>query len=318
MSFLNSVLSSIGKEGASPSPLLPPSSVQNQKRKAEEDLPGPNGKITKTTSSTPSSPASASTVRQTLGDGKRSAFKGPVMQAVLRAGPRKPATSSGPSPAPIIDPSKQPKKGSYKEIMARAQISAPQPISPVGTISHKPKAKMEISYKKELKMKKKAAKDRKLGIVKDASRPSSSDGNTSSSVLGKHVNGKNAVQPSYSGTAKAKPPKPQPSYKGTMNPAAVPRKPEKPKRSVNEYAGTDEELDEDEEDEEDGYGYSEEESDDMEAGFSDVEEEETAAARAARKEDEEEAKLEARLKREKEERKRRLEGLAKKAKPQRY
>ena len=69
--------------------------------------------------------------------------------------------------------------------------------------------------------------------------------------------------------------------------------------------------------EEDEYG-SEGESDDMEAGFSDVEQEESVAARAARKEDEEEAKLEAKLKTEKEERKKRLAEMARKAKPQRY
>ena len=70
--------------------------------------------------------------------------------------------------------------------------------------------------------------------------------------------------------------------------------------------------------EEDEYGSEGEDSDDMEAGFSDVEQEESAAARAARKEDEEEAKLEAKLKTEKEERKKRLAEMARRAKPQRY
>ncbi|KAL9129759.1 MAG: hypothetical protein Q9217_001871 [Psora testacea] len=323
MSFLNSVLSSIGKEGASPSPVLPPAGVQSHKRKADGDLTRPNDKAHKIHITSRPSSAPASTLQQPTDDGKVSAIRRPTTQAVPYRGTSKPTTSCTPSPAPVADSSKQLKKGSYKEIMARAQASAAQAKPPVGTISHKPKAKMEISYKKELKMKKAALKDKKLGIIKNGSRPSSSDGNTSSSAPGKAVNGKKGPQPSYLGTAKPKPPKPQPSYKGTMNPAAVPRKTEKPKRSVNEYAATDDELDDDEEEEEvgdvdDGYGYSDEGSDDMEAGFSDVEQEETAAARAARKEDEEEAKLEARLKRDKEERKKRLEGLAKKAKPQRY
>ncbi|KAL9626374.1 MAG: hypothetical protein Q9164_007889 [Protoblastenia rupestris] len=203
--------------------------------------------------------------------------------------------------------------------MARAQAAGTQAVPSVGAISHKPKDKTEMSYKKELKLKKRALRDKKLGIVRDASRPSSSDGKTTSPAPGKAVNGKKPPQPSYTGTAKPKPPRPQPSYKGTMNPSAAPKKPDKPKRSTNEYAATDDELDdEDEEDEGDGYGYSDEESDDMEAGFSDVEQEETAAARAAKKDDEEEARIEAKLKSDKEERRRRLEAMAKKAKPQRY
>ena len=209
---------------------------------------------------------------------------------------------------------KAPKKGSYAEIMARA--NATQSKAPViGVISHKPKDQMPISYKKELKMKKKALKNKKLGI-KTNDRPSSS-GSLSSSPAPGTTDAKKHPELTYKGTAK--PPKPQPTYKGTMAPtsSAVPKstrlKPSKPR--YDEYAATDEDdLDDIEEDE---YG-SEEESDDMEAGFSDVEQEESAAAKAARKEDEEEAKLEAKLKTEKEERKRRLAEMAKKAKPQRY
>ena len=203
--------------------------------------------------------------------------------------------------------------------MARAQASAAQQKAPVGTISHKPKDKMEISYKKEQKMKKRALRDKKLGIVKDGSRPSSSDRHRSSSPApGTASNNRKAPQPTYAGTAK---PKPMPTYRGTlgakegMKPMAKPV----PKRRANEYAATDDELDSEEGEEAGyGYGYSDEESDDMEAGFSDVEQEETIASKAARKEDEEEAKLEAKLKKEKEDRKKRLEMMAKKAKPQKY
>ena len=314
------MLSTIGKEGASPSPALPPTGVQSQKRKAEGGLTSPNRKVSK--ADTTSRPSPAPSIRHLMDERKSLGTKGSPIQAVPYRGTSQPINSYPPSQTLNSDPSKQPKKGSYKEIMARAQAAAAQPKASVGIINHKPKDQMEISYKKELKMKKKALRDKKLGIVKDNSRPSSSDGNISSSAPGRFVNGKKAPQPSYSGTAKPnKPAKQQPSYKGTMNPGAVARKSEKPKRRANEYAATDDELEdyEEEENEEgDGYGNSEGESDDMEAGFSDVEQEESAATKAAKKEDEEEAKLEARLKREKEERRRRLEGLAKKAKPQRY
>ena len=315
------MLGSIGKEGVSPAPSLPPTGVQSQKRKAEGDLTGPNEKAIKNTPTKRPSPAPVPTLQYPNGDGKSSTSKKLATQAIPYRGTSKPTTSSTPSPVPTTDPSKQPKKGSYKEIMARAQAAGTQAVPSVGAISHKPKDKTEMSYKKELKLKKKALRDKKLGIVRDASRPSSSDGKTTSPAPGKAVNGKKPPQPSYTGTAKPKPPRPQPSYKGTMNPSAAPKKLDKPKRSTNEYAATDDELDDDDEDEEDegdGYGYSDEESDDMEAGFSDVEQEETAAARAAKKDDEEEARIEAKLKRDKEERRRRLEAMAKKAKPQRY
>lgn len=230
----------------------------------------------------------------------------------------RPEPASATPPTPTRDALKAPKKGSYAEIMARAKANQSKP--PVGTISHKPKEQIAPSYKKELKLKKKAMKAKKLGI-KDSSRPGSSGSLSSSPAPGSIANKKIAA-PAYKGTAKSKPQLPQPTYKGTMKPAssttkipaardrdAVPRKPR-----YDEYAATDEDdLDDVEEDE-----YGSDGSDDMEAGFTDVEQEETLAAKAARKEDEEEARLEAKLKKEKEERRKRLEQLAKKAKPQRY
>lgn len=228
-----------------------------------------------------------------------------------------------PVPAPVTqshtteEAPKQAKKGSYKEIMARAQATQAKG-SAVGVISHKPKDKKAVSYKKELKFNKQAIKDKKLGI-KDGSRPSSSDGKVVASPS-VSASGKKAPQPTYQGMAKPQP-KPEPSYKGTMITAKAGNKKvaQPPKRRANEYAATDDELDE-EDDEGDGYedGYGSEESDDMEAGFSDVQQEESSAAKAARKEDEEEARLEAKLKNEKEERRKKLEQMAKKAKPQRY
>ena len=233
-------------------------------------------------------------------------------------GTSRPDPASATPTTPTGDALKAPKKGSYAEIMARAKANQSKP--PVGTISHKPKDQIAPSYKKELKLKKKAIKDRKLGI-KNNSRPGSSGSLSSSPAPGPVANRKIAA-PAYKGTAKPKPQLPQPTYKGTMKPASSNTKPPTAKdRDANprrprydEYAATDEDdLDDVEEDE-----YGSDQSDDMEAGFTDVEQEETLAAKAARMEDEEEARREAKHKEEKEERRKRLEQLAKKAKPQRY
>ena len=232
--------------------------------------------------------------------------------AKVAAGPTAPQISTN-----VADgAAKGPKKGSYAEIMARAKATQSKPPA-IGVISHKPKEQKTVSYKKELKMKHKILKNKKLDVKEDV-RPSSS-GSMSSSPAPGQPDMKKGVQPSYKGTAK---PKVLPTYKGTMKPGASidqkakakDRVGDTPKVRYDEYAATDEDdLDDVEEDD-----YGSEESDNMEAGFSDVEQEESAAARAARKEDEEEAKLEATLKKEKEDRKRRLELMAKKAKPQRY
>ena len=368
--FLNSVLSSIGGNGAPistpPAPAAKPPSADNgtlnkqaqngsriaigsvtqtNKRKAEDVLARPeiknlkngvvDGQASRAAPPTDphlSKPASLGTTVPS----KPTATSGPnsskpstsalnltskpniPYRGTSRPNPSSAAAPTQANPAtpttPANEAAKAPKKGSYAEIMARA--NATQSKAPViGVISHKPKDQMPISYKKELKMKKKALKNKKLGI-KTNDRPSSS-GSLSSSPAPGTTDAKKHPEVKYKGTAK--PPKPQPTYKGTMAPtsSAAPKSTRvKPAKSrYDEYAATDEDdLDDIEEDE---YG-SEEESDDMEAGFSDVELEESAAAKAARKEDEEEAKLEAKLKTEKEERKKRLAEMARKAKPQRY
>ena len=217
---------------------------------------------------------------------------------------------------PALDAAKGPKKGSYAEIMARAKAVQSKPPT-VGVINHKPKDK--LSYKKEITLKKKAALNKKLGI-KDDEKGLSSSRSMSSSPAPSTRDGEKVLHPKRKGTVK--PAKPQPTYKGTMNPGSAKiqapasnntgGKASRPR--YDEYAASDEDDLEDADIEE----YGSEESDDMEAGFSDVEEEEAAATWVARKEDEEEARLEAKLKREKEERRKKLEALSKKAKPQRY
>lgn len=337
MSFFNSVLSSIGSNGPQPPlPLPRPQArdpvleqrrtqgqngissatidvAQNNKRKAEEGLAGRDGKVMRNgiasgqiPRATPSTNPPAKPSRPPISLSSSSAtmpYRGTA--------PATPTTLTG-------EALKTPKKGSYAEIMARAKANQSKPS--VGTISHKPKEQIAPSYKKELKLKKKALKDKKLGIKND-SRPGSSGSMSSSPAPGPVAN-KKVAAPVYKGTAKSKPQLPQPTYRGTMKPASTTAKPPtardrdaNPRKArYDEYAATDEDdLDDVEEDEYDSDG-----SDDMEAGFTDVEQEESLAVKAARKEDEEEAKLEAKLKKEKEERRKRLEQLAKKAKPQRY
>ena len=292
--------------------------AQKNKRKAEDVLAGRNGKIMRNgmasgrNSHTTSSPNPRARV-------SKSPISVPSSSAAIPyRGTSRPDPASATPTTPTADALKAPKKGSYAEIMARAKANQSKP--PVGTISHKPKEQIAPSYKKELKLKKKAIKDKKLGI-KDDSRPGSS-GSLSSSPAPGSIPNKKIAAPAYKGTAKPKPQLPQPTYKGTMKLASSTAKPSTARdRDANprklrydEYAATDEDdLDDIEEDE-----YGSDGSDDMEAGFTDVEEEETAAAKAARKEDEEEARLEAKYKREKEERRKKLEQLVKKAKPQRY
>lgn len=292
--------------------------AQSNKRKAEDGLAGRDGKVVRNSmASGQISCATPSTNPQVK------LSKPPISVSASSAtmpyrGTSRPNSASTIPSTPTGDALKAPKKGSYAEIMARAKANQSKP--PVGTISHKPKEQIAPSYKKELKLKKKAIKDKKLGI-KDHSRPESS-GSLSSSPAPGPVANKKVVAPAYKGTAKPKPQLPQPTYKGTMKPASSTAKPPaardggtNPRRPrYDEYAATDEDdLDDIEEDE-----YGSDGSDDMEAGFTDVEQEETVAAKAARKEDEEEAMLEAKLKKEKEERRKKLEQLAKKAKPQRY
>lgn len=314
-----SVLEQHRIQGPNCVPLASTDEAQSNKRKAEDGLASRDGKmmrnsvargqISRATSSTnllaraskPPIPLSSSSAAMPY-------------RGTSRADP----ASAIPTTPTTVDTLKAPKKGSYAEIMARAKANQSKP--PVGTISHKPKEQIAPSYKKELKLKKKAMKDKKLDI-RDDSRPGSS-GSLSSSPAPGPVANKKIAAPAYKGTAKPKPQLPQPTYKGTMKPAFATAKPStvrardpNPRKiRYDEYAATDEDdLDDIEEDE-----YGSDESDDMEAGFTDVEQEETVATKAARKEDEEEARLEAKLKKEKEERRKKLEQLAKRAKPQRY
>lgn len=231
--------------------------------------------------------------------------------------------------------------------MARAKTTE-TPKSAVGVIRHRPKE--ALSMKKEILLQKKGLKKKPSPDPKDGARrlmPANGTGPQATTKLGAKNSAesrprrKTLSPPAYRGTAA--PIKPQPSYKGTMKPATSPKTLSVGRKNPataddrlarsrstsmgrradrsNRYLSEDEEDILDEEDEpgdEDGEGGYDESSDDMEAGFSDVEEEETLAAKTAKKEDEEQLRIELQLKREKEERKKKLEQLAKNAKQRTY
>ncbi|KAL8860080.1 MAG: hypothetical protein Q9178_003344 [Gyalolechia marmorata] len=355
MSFLNSVLSTIGggdkqSQYVPETPSLPepnlqrvgtnvvskprnipvqPSPSTGQKRKAEDSLPAPKAKVSRDDQGQRQGNdigLSAEVPAKKQVDGPSTSTSKSALTVPYRGTSRISPTSPSPdTPTTVPAKSGPPKKGSYAEIMARAAANnKPQ----VGVIKHKPKDK--ISAKKEIMMRKKGIHpDGKPGVKdarngkSDSSSPVRSAANSKSpSLAGK----KPLPQPSYKGTAT---PKPQPTYKGTMNMKAgssiantARRKDSKndrsrsnsinPPRRSKEYESEEEE---DEIDEEEN-GYSD--SDDMEAGFTDVEEEETAATKAARKEDEEQLRIENQLKKEKEERRKRLVAMAAKAPKPKY
>lgn len=219
---------------------------------------------------------------------------------------------------PPPDGSKAPKKGSFAEIMARAKTAQEAPPA-VGIIKHQPKDKKALSNKKELMLQKKGRLG-KSQAPNGHNRHSSGDLSSGSATkpLGRPgiASGKKVPEPGYRGTAQgiAKP-KPQTTYKGTMGAGKsfsrtsqgkpLPRK-ENGRSTASRYR-----VDSYSEEGESGSeGEEDYESDDMEAGFDDVEEEETKATKQARKDDAREAMIEAELKKlPPEARKRRLQEL---------
>lgn len=232
--------------------------------------------------------------------------------------------------------------------MARAKTTTETPKSAVGVIRHRPKE--ALSMKKEILLQKKGLKKKpspdpkdgvRRGIPANVTGPQSTTKTNTKNNPESRPRRKTLSPPAYRGTAA--PVKPQPSYKGTMKPAmslktlsagrknsatadgrlARSRSTSMGRRldRSNRYLSEDEEDILDEEDEpgdDDREGGYDESSDDMEAGFSDVEEEETLATKTAKKEDEEQLRIELQMKRDKEERKRKLEQLAKNAKQRSY
>ncbi|KAI4161439.1 MAG: hypothetical protein LQ342_004842 [Letrouitia transgressa] len=355
--FLNSVLSSIGGEGqhipftqphTKPKPALSESKPQErstqqsrsilsvttgQKRKAEDALPKPNEKVPKnrpTSNPASSGHTSAGSQLQISVPKPSIATSTSALDVPSRGTGKVSPNSTLPlTSAPDSLPKAAPKKGSYAEVMARAAASKnSQPT--VGVIRHKPKE--TLSAKKELQLRKKGkVPDGKMN-PKNVRNGTPGGKSVSPSpgletVKDSETSDKKTLRPGYKGMANAKI---QPSYKGTMQPVSTAGDRAKKSAGIRDYdrsrsssAGRpyrrmDYDSEEDEDELEDQDNDSSEASDDMEAGFSDVEEEEVAAAKAAKKEDDEELRLDNDRKREKEKRKKMLAAMAARAPKPKY
>jgi len=302
-----------------------------QKRKAEEQLPGPYNKLPRrdvpaATSGHSKAPlinlppkissakhSTTSTAGQYGGTAKANAT--PI-----------PATASGQA---------TPKKGSYAEILARAK-AAQTASAHVGVIKHKPKE--TLSKRARLALQAEASGQSRPGSKTSAingrkNTPDSKRGSSAPSTIpGRNrdvasLKSKKAPEAGYKGTAR---PIPESSYKGTMNRSITTtsstirhKDPDvhkydrsrstsvtRPLTKSRWYADhSDEDDDEDIDEEEEGADYESDLSD-MEAGAFDVEEEEQLSSKVARKEDEEELRKEVELKRQKEAMRRKLTQMA--------
>lgn len=207
-------------------------------------------------------------------------------------------------------PAKAPPKGSYAEVMLRAQALQNKAPMNVGMIKHQSAPKERVS---------KVSKRRMMEAKKQEQNSSKGkDFDAASIPYRKGNNIRKPAEPEYKGTAKPSSKDPTPAYKGTAGipsrrgtgdkNVTRPARNQKP-RARDEYLGTDEE-------DEGDYGYDEDDyysdaSSDMEAGIMDVDNEEQQALRAAKREDEEELRLEMAAKKEKMDRKKKLAALAK-------
>ncbi|KAL5604326.1 hypothetical protein BROUX41_002299 [Berkeleyomyces rouxiae] len=229
-----------------------------------------------------------------------------------------------------------PKKGSYAEIMARAQ-RAQEVMGQVGKIQHK-KVEKGLSKKERMEQMDRMKAEQKAAVNK---KPVSTARVSNARVGGEPAPGvrKSAIASGPKAKKPAEPekkirkPPPSTGYTGTARPSAPVSKPKnhtpggallktstyKRSRSASRYEPEDEELDDfiddDEDEEEDprGYGrqyryddYDSDGSSDMEAGLNEIDHEEAMAERIARNDDRLEEERERQRKAEKERRKREL------------
>lgn len=322
MSFLGSIVGSIGEGKAPPQAATIPSKTTNSKALQT------NLNTTKP-ASRPTTPVQSSGIKRKAEDTTNASGQRPSKPATMyqgTAGQRRapapplhaPKPSADKAPVPKIqtdklgktEPSKPspvsgtaspkppPTKGSFAELMARAKAQNSQ--QKIGVVTHQKAAPKEKPSRRAEQKKAEGDKIRQSksgsgGVRKPDSRRSASP-----------------VKNGVVKDGRVSKPVPKSGYKGTMGLSAGRDKPRQPKQSrYDSYLGTDEEdnsdLDEEEDYGEDGY-----ESSDMEGGFDDLEQEETRALREAKADDARELALENQLKREKEERRKRLMGLANK------
>lgn len=278
----------------------------------------PSGQSTQPTASKPaSSPAAASTGAY-RGTARPSGAAYPAKPAAAKAVPKSNTNPGAPANAPPAAGSSavQPKKG-FASIMAQAK-AAQEAAKAAGhsTIKHKPVEKMTKRERAKLR-EEAAAKKKAGGPVGKLAADDRSRSNTP--VDAKNGLAKKPPESTYKGTMKKPMERQQSTYKGTMGKASsaatqaklAARNKAGGSNKYDGYADWDD-LDDAVDEEEDDYE-SEGSSDDMDAGFDDMEREETAALKAARKEDQEALEEEERHRREKLERKKKLQALSKSA-----
>lgn len=221
-----------------------------------------------------------------------------------------PSSASRQTPVNPVE-SKPPPKGSYADIIAKAQALQTKAPTNLGLIRHQSAQKERLS---KLQQKRLAKEGKQQEGKKDGKVVGGRGAGTAAGKLAAvKTQREKPAEPEYRGTARPPPPR-EPVYKGT---AGRPPRPlaDKPKGKLQARPSRrDEYLATDEEDEGEFYDepneYFSDESEDMEAGYGDMFNEEAAAARIARREDEEQEKLEAALKKEKLERKKKLMQLS--------
>ncbi|PNS18608.1 hypothetical protein CAC42_5147 [Sphaceloma murrayae] len=339
MSFLNSVLSSINKDGGAATPRPPavpvrqqkpvqqasataapqdarPSGQDTLKRKAEQQggpqalkvhktagTPHTGAARSNTNSPAPRLAAAPSRTREPLSESSRPSTQ--PSSASQKSVTSKPSVTQTPA---STKPASAPKSG-YLATLAKAK-AAQEAAKQMGQIKHNKVEKKNLSRREKERLANEAAaaqKDPKLkerlqatGRSKDAMQP----GARMSEATKKTAEG------GYKGTMRPAAAAP-PAYRGTMRtggsakPAVISQKPRQSQSSKHKYV---EEYSEEDEDEEEGDYDSA--SSDMEAGLDDIDQEELMSAKVARKEDEEALKEEERLRKQKLERKRKLQALS--------
>ncbi|KAI1941792.1 hypothetical protein LOZ66_001273 [Ophidiomyces ophidiicola] len=335
MSFLNSVLTSIGtgdatitpppahvKAKSEPTPSLStkaPSTQRNgsslyQKHTAEHDVLRPISKLNKVTKP-------SATVRSTLHSKPPTPTS--TTQPPFKTKPTAPSTAKPTAPSQRLvapAPSKPPPKGSFADIMAQAKALQQQKPLSVGVIKHQTVVKERMSKpKRERLLKEAKQREIEANKVKKTTSARSSPNAGGRFRDEKMQSRKERSEPGYRGTAR---PSAAPAYtgtgglssrRGTSAPTQDRRKSKHPSSRIrDEYLGTDEE-------DEGEYSYGGDDyyddysdaSSDMEAGAMDLEEEEQTALRFAKAEDERELKAEMEAKKAKLDRKKKLVALSK-------
>ncbi|KAF4555385.1 Hypothetical protein D9617_2g053420 [Elsinoe fawcettii] len=348
MSFLNSVLSTINKDGSGqpsrptapivkakppqqPSNLTATAKIESSgtlKRKAEQETGSSSLKVPKTTSvaSSISTPSRSNTTSPAARSGGGLAkpsepYKGTSRPTVSTNGAQikpsvkpvtatKPATSTTPA---STSSAPAPAKKGYLATLERARMAqeANKGKAP-GTIKHIKVEKKHLSRREKERLAAEAKAAQKDPKLREKLQPTgrSRDG-TPQTTNGKAVDPKKKVETGYKGTMRPAAPAAAPAYKGTMRPVGS-GKPAAPANKLRPGESSRYRYVEDysDEEEEDEEDDYDSASSDMEAGMDDIDREELMSARVARKEDEEALKEEEELKRQKLERKRKLQALS--------